>query len=188
MGGTFMRIAVGVTGASGAIYGYTLIKALYDLGVEVHAVYTDMGRKVLEYECGYSLETIEKYARVYDNADLFAPLASGSFRMKGMVVVPCSMHTLGALAGASGRDLLTRAADVTLKEGRKLVIVPRETPITTIHLENMLKLAQAGAVVVPAAPGFYHKPATIEDLVAFMAGKILDIFDIEHSLYKRWGD
>lgn len=183
-----MRIAVGVTGASGAIYGYTLIKTLHDLGMEVHAVYTDMGIKVLEYECGYNLEHIRKYAAVYDNADLFAPLASGSFRMNGMVIVPCSMHTLGALANASGRDLLTRAADVTLKEGRKLVVVPRETPVTSIHLENMLKLAQAGAVVMPAAPGFYHKPETIEDIVDFMAGKILDILDIEHNLFKRWGN
>lgn len=183
-----MRIAVGVTGASGAIYGYTLIKVLYDLGVEVHAVYTDMGRKVLEYECGHSIEVIKKYATVYDNKDLFAPLASGSFKMNGMVVVPCSMHTLGALSGACGRDLLTRAADVTLKEGRKLVVVPRETPMTAIHLENMLKLARAGAVVMPAAPGFYHKPATVDDLVAFMAGKILDCLDIEHTLFTRWGN
>jgi len=183
-----MRIAVGVTGASGAVYGYTLIKALHDLGVEVHAVYTDMGKKVLAYECEYSLEHIKKYAVVHDNADLFAPLASGSFKMNGMVVVPCSMNTLGALANASGRDLLTRAADVTIKERRKLVVVPRETPMTSIHLENMLKLSQAGAVIMPAAPGFYHKPETIEDIVTFMAGKILDILDIEHTLFKRWGN
>ena len=183
-----MKIAVGVTGASGAIYGYALIKALHDFGAEVHAVYTDMGRKVLDYECGYSLEDIAKYAVVHDNADLFAPLASGSFKMNGMVVVPCSMHTLGALATASGRDLLTRAADVTLKEGRKLVVVPRETPVTSIHLENMLRLSQAGAVIMPAAPAFYHKPESVEDMVTFMAGKILDILDIEHTLFKRWGN
>lgn len=182
-----MQIAVGVTGASGAIYGVTLIKALYDLGAKVHVVFTDMGSQVLEYECGYTIELIRQYAVVYDNADLFAPLASGSFKMNGMVVVPCSMHTLGALANASGRDLLTRAADVTLKEGRKLVVVPRETPMTSIHLENMLKLSRAGAVIMPAAPGFYHKPETIEDIVTFMAGKILDILDIEHTLFKRWG-
>ncbi len=180
-----MRIAVGVTGASGAIYGYTLITALADLGVEVHAVYTDMGLKVLEYECGLTIEAVKKHAVVYDNTDLFAPLASGSFKTGGMAIIPCSMHTLGALAGASGRDLLTRAADVTLKERRKLVVVPRETPMTTIHLENMLRLAKAGAVVMPATPGFYHKPASLDELVAFMVGKILDGFDIEHSLYKR---
>lgn len=183
-----MRIAVGVTGASGAIYGVALIKALYDSGVEVHAVYTEMGRKVLEYECSHGLEIISRYAAVHANDDLFAPLASGSFRMNGMVVVPCSMQTLGALANASGRNLLTRAADVTLKEGRKLVVVPRETPLTAIHLENMLKLSRAGAVIMPAAPGFYHKPSTLEDMVAFMAGKILDCLGIEHSLFKRWGN
>lgn len=183
-----MRIVVGVTGASGAIYGYTLIKSLRELGAEVHAVYTEMGTKVLAYECGHTLKQIEKYATVHDNTDLFAPLASGSFKMNAMVVVPCSMHTLGALANASGRDLLTRAADVTLKEGRKLVVVPRETPMTSIHLENMLKLARAGVVVMPAAPGFYHKPETIEDIVNFMVGKILDTLDIEHSLFKRWGN
>lgn len=182
-----MRITVGVTGASGAIYGYALIKTLHDLGVEVHAVYTEMGIKVLEYECGYNVNNIRQYAVIHDNTDLFAPLASGSFKMNGMVIVPCSMHTLGALANASGRDLLTRAADVTLKETRKLVVVPRETPMTSIHLENMLKLTQAGAVVMPAAPGFYHKPETIEDIVDFMTGKILDILDIEHNLFKRWG-
>lgn len=181
-----MRIGVGVTGASGAVYGWTLIKALCTLGMEVHAVYTDMGRKVLEYECGLTIGEVKQYAVVYENTDLFAPLASGSFPMDGMVVVPCSMHTLGALAGASGRDLLTRAADVTLKEGRKLIVVPRETPMTVIHLENMLRLARAGAVIMPAAPGFYHKPATLDELVAFMVGKILDRLTIEHNLYQRW--
>ncbi|SMD01333.1 UbiX family flavin prenyltransferase [Sporomusa malonica] len=180
-----MRIAVGVTGASGAIYGYTLITALSNLGIEVHAVYTDMGRKVFEYECGLTIEDVKKHAVVYDNSDLFAALASGSFKTSGMVVVPCSMHTLGALATASGRDLLTRAADVTLKEGRKLIVVPRETPMTAIHLSNMLTLAKTGAVVIPAAPGFYHRPETLDDIINFMVGKILDIFKIEHSLYMR---
>ncbi|MDF2874777.1 MAG: bsdB 1 [Sporomusa sp.] len=178
-----MRLAVGVTGASGAIYGYTLIKVLSNLGVEVHAIYTDMGRKVLEYECGLTMADISVHATVYENSDLFAALASGSFKTGGMVVVPCSMHTLGALATASGRDLLTRAADVTLKEGRRLVVVPRETPMTTIHLSNMLTLAQAGAVVMPAAPGFSHKPETVDDLINCMVGKMLDIFNLEHVLY-----
>jgi 4-hydroxy-3-polyprenylbenzoate decarboxylase len=173
-----VRITVGVTGASGAIYGYTLIKTLASSGVDVHAVYTDMGRKVLEYECGLGLEAVKRYAVVYENSDLFAPVASGSFKTGGMVIAPCSMHTLGALAGASGRDLLTRAADVTLKEGRRLVVMPRETPLTTIHLENMLRLAKAGALIVPAAPGFQQRPATLGELVAVMIDRILDIFAI----------
>ncbi|QDR79691.1 UbiX family flavin prenyltransferase [Sporomusa termitida] len=182
-----MRLAVGVTGASGAIYGYTLIKALSGLGVEVHAVYTDMGCKVLAYECGLTLAELTPYAVVYDNSDLFAAVASGSFKTGGMVVVPCSMHTLGAMATASGRDLLTRAADVTLKEGRRLIVVPRETPVTAIHLTNMLTLAQAGAVVMPAAPAFTHKPGTVDELVNGMIGKILDGFGLEHSLYRGRG-
>lgn len=173
-----MRITVGVTGASGAIYGYTLIKTLAGSGVDVHAVYTDMGRKVLEYECGLGMEAVKRYAVVYENSDLFAPVASGSFKTGGMVIAPCSMHTLGALAGASGRDLLTRAADVALKEGRKLVVMPRETPMTTIHLENMLRLVKAGALIVPAAPGFQQRPATLGELVAVMIDRILDIFAI----------
>lgn len=176
-----MRITVGVTGASGAIYGYTLIKTLAGLGVEVHAVYTDMGRKVLEYECGVGLTAVKRYAVVYENSDLFAPVASGSFKTGGMVIAPCSMHTLGALAGASGRDLLTRAADVALKERRKLIVVPRETPLTTIHLENMLRLAKAGALIVPAAPGFQQRPATLDELVAVMIDRILAIFAIKQA-------
>lgn len=168
-----MRVAVGVTGASGAIYGYTLIRALADKGIEVHAVYTDMGRKVLEYECGLSLDDIKRHAVVYDNTDMFAPLASGSFKTGGMVVVPCSMHTLGGLATASGRDLLTRAADVTLKEQRRLVVVPRETPMTAIHIKNMLTLAQTGAVIMPASPAFNPKPETIDQLVDNLIRQIL---------------
>ncbi len=183
-----MRLVVGVTGASGAIYGYTLIKVLAGLGLEVHAVYTEMGRKVLTYECGLTMADLMPYAVVYDNSDLFAAVASGSFKTGGMVVVPCSMHTLGALATASGRDLLTRAADVTLKEGRRLIVVPRETPVTAIHLTNMLALAQAGAVVMPAAPVFYYKPETVDDLIHCMVGKILDGFGLEHSLYKDRGE
>lgn len=183
-----MRVAVGVTGASGAIYAYTLILLLAEMGIDVYAVYTKMGEKVLGYECGVNVETIKKQARLYGNDDLFAPLASGSFHLDCMIVVPCSMHTLGALANGSGEDLLTRVADVTLKEGRKLVVVPRESPVTTIHLRNMLKLAQAGAVLLPASPAFYYKPQNLSDIVGFMVGKIMDIIGIEHKLYRRWSE
>jgi len=183
-----MRITVGVTGASGAIYGYTLIQLLAQMGIEVHAVYTEMGEKVLEHECGVTVKEVSRYARVYKNNDLFAPIASGSFKNQGMVVVPCSMHTLGAIANGTGEDLLTRAADVTLKEGRKLIIVPREAPVTVIHLENMLRLAKAGAIILPASPAFYHRPQTLSDLVSFLVGKILDALGLEHDLFKRWGE
>ena len=183
-----MRVIVGVTGASGAIYGYALIQALAGLGVETHAVYTEMGAKVLEYECGVDLAEISRFAKVHSNQDLFAPLASGSYKTDGMVVAPCSMHTLGALANGGGRDLLTRAADVTLKEGRRLVVVPREAPVTAIHLENMLKLSRAGVMILPASPAFYHRPHSLSDIIAFMTGKILDALGIEHDLVPRWGE
>lgn len=183
-----MRVSVGVTGASGAIYGYSLILVLAEMGIDVHVIYTKMGEKVLEYECGVTLDNIKKYAKVYCNNDLFTPLASGSFYIDSMVVVPCSMHTLGTIASGSGSDLLTRAVDVTLKERRKLVLVPREAPITAIHLENMLKLSKNGAIILPASPAFYHKPLTINDIVGFMVGKIMDALGIKHQLYRRWGE
>ena len=183
-----MRIIVGVTGASGALYGYSLIRYLAHTGIEVHAVYTPMGEKVLHYECGLGLDEVRKYACLHANDDLFSSIASGSFKTKGMVVVPCSMHTLGYLANGGGEDLLTRAADVTLKERRNLVIVPREAPVNAIHLGNMLKLVQSGAVILPASPAFYHHPQTMSDLIAFVLGKIMDSLDIDHQLFKRWGE
>jgi flavin prenyltransferase len=182
-----MRIVVGVTGASGALYGYSLIRCLVHAGIEVHAVYTEMGEKVLSHECGAAVNELGKGVRVHGNDDLFSPLASGSYRTDGMAVVPCSMHTLGHLAGGTGEDLLTRVADVTMKEGRKLVVVPREMPVTAIHLENMLRLARAGAVILPASPAFYHRPRQLSDLVASVVGKIMDVLGVEHDLFERWG-
>jgi 4-hydroxy-3-polyprenylbenzoate decarboxylase len=122
----------------------------------------------------------------YDIDDLSAPLAGGGFNCMGMVVAPCSMKTLAGIASGYTQNLLLRAADVTLKEGRKLVVVPRETPLNIIHLENMLKLARAGAVILPAMPAFYHKPKTINDLANHIVGKILEAFNLEHSLYRKW--
>jgi flavin prenyltransferase len=183
-----MRIIVGVTGASGALYGYSMIRYMAHTGIEVHAIYTPMGERVLQYECGFGLEEVRKYACLHANDDLFSSVASGSFKTKGMAVVPCSMHTLGYLASGAGEDLLTRAADVTLKEGRKLIIVPREAPVTAIHLENMLKLTHAGAVILPASPAFYHHPRAMSDLITFVLGKIMDSLDIDHQLFKRWGE
>ena len=181
------KIVVGITGASGSVYAVRLIDVLREQNIEVHAVVTDSGQRVLDYECGVTMEELSRRVDVlYPNADVGAAIASGSFRMDAMVVLPCSMKTAGAIAHGVTDDLLTRAADVTLKEGRRLLLVPRETPMHEIHLENLLRLARAGAVIMPAAPGFYHRPETLDDLVNMMVGKILDRLDIEAELFTRW--
>jgi flavin prenyltransferase len=183
-----MRLVVGITGASGSIYGYTLIRALHELGVDTYVIATKMGEKVMQFECGITMNDIQQYATILDNQNLFASVASGSFLTDGMVVVPCSMNTLGAIANGVGDTLLSRTASVVIKEKRKLVLVTRETPLHLIHLENMTKVAKAGATVMPAAPGFYHRPTEIWELVNFMAARILDAFQIEHQLLARWGE
>ena len=181
------KLIVGITGASGSVYAVRLIDVLRKQGIEVHAVITDSGQRVLDYECGVTMEELSRRVDVlYPNADVGAAIASGSFRMDAMVVLPCSMKTAGAIAHGVTDDLLTRAADVTLKEGRRLLLVPRETPMHEIHLENLLRLARAGAVIMPAAPGFYHRPETLDDLVNMMVGKILDRLGIEAELFPRW--
>ena len=181
------KIVVGITGASGSVYVVRLIDVLREQNIEVHAVVTDSGQRVLDYECGVTMEELSRRVDVlYPNADVGAAIASGSFRMDAMVVLPCSMKTAGAIAHGVTDDLLTRAADVTLKEGRRLLLVPRETPMHEIHLENLLRLARAGAVIMPAAPGFYHRPETLDDLVNMMVGKILDRLGIEAELFTRW--
>lgn len=181
------KLIVGITGASGSVYAVRLIDVLRECGIEVHAVITDSGQRVLDYECGMTMEELSLRVDVlYPNTDVGAAIASGSFRMDAMVVLPCSMKTAGAIAHGVTDDLLTRAADVTLKEGRRLLLVPRETPMHEIHLENLLRLARAGAVIMPAAPGFYHRPETLDDLVNMMVGKILDRLGIEAELFTRW--
>lgn len=170
------------------IYAVALLKALECLGIESHVVVSKMGAYNLRHECDMSLDELRSMAtKWHENDDLAASIASGSFRTDGMVLIPCSMNSLGAIANGLSNNLIHRAADVTIKEGRKLVIVPREMPLSAIHLENMLKLARMGVVVMPAAPGFYHKPETIEDLVGIMVGRVLDQFGIETDLFERWG-
>lgn len=183
-----MRLIVGITGASGSLYAYTLIRALHELKVDTYVIATEMGEKVMQYECGITMNEIKNYGTVLNNHNLFASVASGSVRTNGMVIVPCSMNTLGAISHGVGDTLMSRAASVVLKENRKLLIVPRETPLSLIQLENMVKLARAGASIMPASPGFYHRPQEIWELTNFMAARILDAFDIEHQLMARWGE
>ena len=181
------RIIVGVSGASGAIYAYRLIQVLADSGIEVHFVASKAGLEVLEYECGLTMVQLTQMVhKIYDVNRIDSAIASGSFPCESMVIVPCSMKTLGSLANGIAGNLLTRAADVTLKEGRKLVLVTRETPVHAIHLENMLKLSHAGVRIVPACPGFYHRPQTIEELVDMLVGKICDTLNVDNDLFERW--
>ncbi len=181
------RIVVGITGGSCSIYAVALLTALKELGVESHVVVSKMGAYVLDHECGISMAEVRDLSTVlYEKDNLAAAVASGSFKTDGMIIIPCSMNTLGAIANGLSLNLIQRAADVTLKEKRKLVIVPRETPLTLVHLDNMKKLAEAGATILPAAPGFYHLPETLEDIVAIMVGRALDQLGIDAGLFKRW--
>ena len=182
-----MRVIVGITGASGSIYAIRLIEVLKEKKCEVHAVVTQSGYQVIEYECGITKEQLkQKVDFLHEIDNIGASIASGSFKNDLMVIVPCSMKTLGCIANGISDNLLIRAADVTLKEGRPLFIVPRETPVHAIHLENMLKLAQLGVKIIPACPGFYHKPETLNDLVDMLVGKICDIMRIDTDLFNRW--
>ena len=182
-----VKIVVGVTGGSGAVYALALLRQLRILGCETHLVVSRMGAYVMEHECGVSLEELRTFAdRFYEDDDLAAPISGGSFRTFGMAVVPCSMKTLASIAGGFSESLLTRAADVTLKERRKLVLVTRESPLSVIHLENMLAATRAGAVVMPASPGFYHRPESVAELVVSFSGRILDALGVEHDLIRRW--
>ncbi|MFD1360434.1 UbiX family flavin prenyltransferase [Lentibacillus salinarum] len=183
-----MRIVVGITGASGSLYGYTLIRTLHQLGVEIHLVATEMGEKVMQFECGVNIKELKQYATVHRNDNLFASVASGSFKTDGMVIVPCSMNSLGAIANGVGDTLLSRAASVVMKEKRNLIIVPREAPFHLIHLKNMTTLAESGVTILPASPGFYHRPTEIWELVNFMVARILDELGIENDLMERWGE
>lgn len=180
------RIIIGLTGASGSIYALTLINVLAAMDWQVELVMSPTGERVLAYETGIERTAFPENVHIHENTNLFSSLASGSSRTIGMVVIPCSMNTLGVMATGTGDHLLARAAQVTLKERRLLVVVPREMPYNIIHLENMLRLARAGATILPASPGFYHHPKEMQDLVDHVAGKVLDLFGIEHTLYQRW--
>lgn len=180
-------MVVAITGASGVVYGKRLLEVLQEKKVETHLIISKAAEKVIEQELEMSRKELEKWAtHTYDVDNLTAPLMSGSFKTDGMVIIPCSMKTLAGIAHGFADNLILRAADVTMKEKRRLVVVPRETPLNVVHLCNMLEAARLGVFVVPAMPAFYHKPQKISDLVDFVVGKVLDCLGIEHSLFKRW--
>jgi flavin prenyltransferase len=191
-------LVMAITGASGAPYAVRLLEALVQAQQRVQLIVSDHGLRLLRTET--DINTIDALrARIgaaawdasvtlFDDNDRGAAPASGSARNRGMVICPCSMGTISAISQGTSRSLVERAADVALKERRRLVLVPRETPYSTIHLENMLRLTRAGAVVLPASPGFYHRPAAIDELVDFVVARVLDHLGVEHAIGRRWGD
>ncbi|WP_295356451.1 flavin prenyltransferase UbiX [Accumulibacter sp.] len=196
-------ICLALTGASGMPYGLRLLECLLAANCRVQLLYSQVAQIVARQELGIELPARASEARsqlqerlhglpgrleVFGREEWFAPVASGSNPPDAMVVCPCSMGTLAAIAQGLANKLIERAADVVLKEGRKLILVPRETPLSTIHLENMLRLARAGAVILPPCPGWYHQPRRVEDLVDFVVARILDQLQVSHSLLPRWGD
>lgn len=191
-------LVVAITGASGAPYAVRLVQALAAAGRATWLIVSSHGWRLLRTESGIgSLEALrdavgaeawDRHVTVFDDGDRGATPASGSARTAGMVICPCSMGTIASIAAGTSRSLVERAADVALKERRKLVVVARETPLSEIHLENMLRLTRAGAVVLPAAPGFYHAPTTVAELVDFVVARVLDQFDVDHTVGRRWGD
>jgi 4-hydroxy-3-polyprenylbenzoate decarboxylase len=181
-----MHVVVGITGASGIAYGIRLLEVLE---CDKSVILSDDGEKVLKLETGLTAKDIRKKAQqLYRNDDMAAPIASGSRKFDALVICPCTMSTASKIACGISDNLITRAASVALKERRKLVIVPRETPIGTIHLRNLTTLSEAGAIILPAAPAFYGKPQKLGDLVDFIVGRILDVLNIENKLYKRWAE
>jgi len=185
--GQMKRIIVGITGATGTIYGIRLLEALQKSEIETHLVLSRWAARTIAYETSYTVAQVKALAtRVYPAADQGAPISSGSFLTLGMIVVPCSMRSLAAIAHGIGDNLIHRAADVTLKERRRLVLAVREAPLSEIHLENMLKLARIGAIIVPPVPAFYNKPQTIDDLVDYTVARLLDQLDIHIDVRNRW--
>ena len=182
------RLVVGITGASGVIYGIRLLEALQQSGIESHLVLSRAAEMPIAYETQYSIKDVKALAHTtYAVADIGAAISSGSFQTLGMAIVPCSMKTLAEIATGVTTTLLSRAADVTLKERRRLVLVPRETPLHLGHLRNMTAVTEMGAIVAPPMPGFYAMPQTLDDLIDHTVGRVLDLFGLDSGLVKRWG-
>jgi len=182
------KIIVGISGATGVVYGVRMLKVLFDCGVETHLVITSSAIKNLLIETEYTMADLEPFAStIYDVDDVGASIASGSFQIDGMVIAPCSIKTLSAVANSFNYNLLVRAADVNLKERRKLVLLVRETPFHEGHLDLMMRVTRMGGIIMPPVPAFYHMPKTIEDIINQSVGKVLDLFGIDASLFRRWG-
>jgi 4-hydroxy-3-polyprenylbenzoate decarboxylase len=182
------KIIIGISGGSGVLLGIRLLEFLKSTNYETHLVVTKPAESIILHETEYSVEDIKNLAiKAYDNSDFFAPFASGSFKTSGMVIIPCSMKTLAGIASGYSDNLLLRAADVCLKERRKLVLVTRETPLSYIHIKNMSKVTKAGAIVVPPVLSFYSKPKNVDDMINFILGKVLDVLGVENKLFNRWG-
>jgi 4-hydroxy-3-polyprenylbenzoate decarboxylase len=181
-------LVVGITGASGAIYGIRLLEVLSSTkNVETHLIVSEPAEAIIKYETARSIEDVKELASFsYDIRDIGAQIASGSFKTDGMIVAPCTVKTMSAIANSYSENLLVRVGDVTLKERRQLLLLVRETPLHIGHLRNMERLCEMGAIIMPPAPAFYHKPQTIQDIVDYTVGKMLDLFCIEHTLFRRW--
>ena len=180
------RLVIGISGASGAIYGIRMMEALKG-HAESHLILSEMARQTITQETAYRVSDVEAMASyIHDVRDLLAPVSSGSFRTDGMVIIPCSIRSLSGVTNSYNENLILRAADVTLKERRRLVLAVRECPLHTGHLRLMLQASEMGAIVFPPVPAFYHMPETLDDVIHHTIGKILDLFDIEHTLFKRW--
>lgn len=181
------KIVIGISGASGSILGIKLLEFLKKSGDETHLIMTDTAKHILEHETDYKVEDVEKLATYkYNNNDFFSVVASGSFKADAMVIIPCSMKTMAGIANGFSDNLLLRTADVFLKERRKLILVPREMPFSSIHTENLDKLSKAGTIIIPAMITLYSKPKNIDEMLNHIVGKVLDILEIKNNIYKRW--
>lgn len=183
-----MLLIVGITGTSGVVYGIRLLQVLAGRkDIETHLIISEAGEENIKYETDWKLEDVKALASFsYNIRDIGSRLASGSFKRDGMIIAPCTIKTMSALANSYNENLLVRAGDVTLKERKKLVLLIRETPLHLGHIRNMERLSEMGAIIMPPVPAFYHRPKTIQDIVDHTVGKALDIFDIEHNLFPRW--
>jgi len=182
-----LEIVVGISGASGVRYGIRLLQVLRERGCVTHLIVTDSARRIIQIETDFLPEDAKKLAsHVYSSHDFAAPVASGSHLFDAMAVIPCSMGTLSGIASGSSNTLITRTADVCLKERRRLVLVPRETPLSLVQLRNMVAAAEAGAIVLPACPAFYSRPESIAELVDVLVGRVLDLMGVKNDLYRRW--